>query len=342
MRLPVGACSVLKRRSACCLRAWLSAALAIVLMLGHPAATGADGPASILFVSSHTSSHYLHFVEEARRTLDTTAPERFAITSLPASQLVDTYRTGASGSFDMVVALGTQAARVVNKWRPAAPVLYALIPEASYESLKRSGDLACPSGQCTAIYIDQPLPRLFTVLDAAFAGQRRLGVLLGPTSSQQQSQLAELAGKQGLSLHTALVNEADDLLPALDGILKQSDVLLSIADPLVYNRHTAKSILLTTYRYKVPLLAYSKAYADAGAALSVYSTPRQISRQAAGIIKAYFAGNEHRLPPPQYPQSFKIRINRHVADSLGLDLEHHPKLQSIIKDADDEQAEYSK
>lgn len=313
-----------------------------MLVLAHPFAVAADSPASILFVSSHTSSHYLHFVEEAKRTLDATAPARFATTSLPASQLSDKYRSGASAPFDMVVALGTQAARVVTKWRPAVPVLYALIPKASYESLKRSGHLACPSGQCTAIYIDQPLPRLFAVLDAAFAGQRRLGVLLGPTSSQQQSELAELAGKQGLALHTALVNEADDLLPALDGVLKQSDILLSIADPLVYNRHTAKSILLTTYRYKVPLLAYSRAYADAGAALSVYSTPRQISRQAAGLIKAYFAGNERRLPPPQYPQAFKIRINQHVADSLGLDLEHHPKLQSMIQDADDEQAEYSK
>jgi ABC-type uncharacterized transport system substrate-binding protein len=190
------------------------------------------------------------------------------------------------------------------------------------------------------VYIDQPLPRLLDVLDTAFADRRHPGVLLGPTSEQQNNTLAQLAGQRGLELQTTLISDQDELIPALDKLLRQTDVLLSLPDPLVYNRHTAKSILLTTYRYRVPVLAYSRAYADAGAALSVYSTPAQIARQAAGIVVNFLKSDKTRLPPPQYPEHFRISINRHVSDSLGLNLTGNSRLRSLTSDSDNEQAEY--
>lgn len=315
--------------------------LGAVLLLAPTVDAVARDTVRILFVASQTSARYLHFFEEARQGLGDTASIEFQTSSLPASQLRTRYSNGETGSYDMIVVLGTGAVRPVAEWHPTVPVLYALIPRASYEHLKQSGDLACPAHQCTAIYIDQPLTRLLEVLDAAFGSRRRVGVLLGPTTAAQADSLTGLAGQHGLTLHTAVVRNDDELLPALNEVLKRSDVLLSLADPVVYNRRTAKSILLTTYRYKVPVLAYSRAYADAGAALSVYSTPRQISRQTSAIITAFFRGPDHRLPPPQYPRYYKVRVNRHVADSLGLDLAHNPALQSIGNDTEDEKAEYS-
>ena len=317
---------------------WL---LGAALLLAHTVGAMARDTVSILFVTSHTTAHYLHFVEEARQGLGNAASVEFQTSTLPASQLRTHYRTGETGSYDMIVVLGTGAVRAVAEWRPAVPVLYALIPKASYEHLKQSGALPCPGNQCTAVYIDQPLTRIFDVLEAAFGSRQRLGVLLGPTSAADADALSGLAREHGLTLHTAVVKNDDELLPALNELLKRSDVLLSLADPVVYNRRTAKSILLTTYRYKIPVLAYSRAYADAGAALSVYSTPRQISRQTSAIITAFFRDPDHRLPPPEYPRYYKVRVNRHVADSLGLDLANNPVLQSIGNDIEDEKAEYS-
>ncbi len=314
----------------------LTAVLTIIILFASADFVRADGTVNILFVSSRTSAPYLHFIEKAKLELQAGDPLHVNTVSLPASQLTGERMPGTDHSYDMVVALGKQAAQAIQQWQPKVPVLYALIPKATYDSLRKSGKLACPDNQCTAIYIDQPLQRLFHVLTAAFGEQRRLGVLLGPASLQQQDALIDLAAKTGFFLHTAAVHEQDELLPALNSILKQSDLLLSIADPVVYNRRTAKSILLTTYRYKVPVVAYSKAYADAGATLSVFSTPEQIARQAAGVIKTFFKHDKPGLPLPQHPEHYKIRINRHVADSLGLYLETNPELQSIIKEADNE------
>jgi ABC-type uncharacterized transport system substrate-binding protein len=339
MRLPADACHPEKLRRGC--RPALPGIVLSLLLACLPAiASPADTPANILFVTSHTSTPYLHFIEATRQAfLDDSLP-RPETTEVSASQLIKQHDATDETAFDMVIALGTQAAQALQYRRAQTPALYALIPQTTYKHLRESGRLACPGQLCTAVYIDQPLPRLLDILSAAFGKRQRPGVLLGPTSAQHDKTLENLAGQRGLELQTARIDDQDELLPALDELLKHTDVLLSLPDPLVYNRHTAKSVLLTTYRYRVPVLAYSRAYADAGAALSVYSTPAQIARQAAGIAVDFLKNGKNRLPPPQYPEHFRIRINRHVSDSLGLDLAGNTQLRSLTSDADDEQAEY--
>jgi ABC-type uncharacterized transport system substrate-binding protein len=295
-----------------------------------------DDSASVLFVSSHTSTPYQQFIDQARQSFRAGATPTIASRAVAADQLTGRYDRKSGNAPDMVVALGTRAAEALQHWRPEVPVVYALLSRLAYDELRQSRRLVCPARRCTAVFIDQPMPRVFEVLAAAFPGRQRLGVLFGPTSIEQEQTLARLAANRGFSLRTAVMGTDEDLLPALNRLLRDSDVLLAVPDPVVYNPRTAQSILLTTYRYKVPVMAYSSAYAGAGAALSVYSTPQQIARQTAGIVRGYFSDSARVLPPPQYPRHFTIQINRHVAESLDLEFDNNAELQLIIKEADDD------
>ncbi len=317
------------------LQTGLLIALTLLVFFATPAVRAGD-TSRILFVSSQTSTPYLRFIETARQELQANAAPPIDIVSLPASQLTEQPGGGVEQHYDMVIALGGRAALAIQQWRVKAPVLYTLVPRATYNSLMQSGRVSCPGRVCTAIYIDQPLQRMFRILAVAFTDRRETGVLLGPVSEKQQDELATLAGKTGFHLHTAKVHKPDELMPALDRLLKQAGLLLAIADPVVYNPRTAKSILLTTYHYRVPVVAYSKAYADAGATLSVYSTPEQIAQQTAGIIRTFLTTGKRGLPSPAYPEHYSIRINPHVARSLGLQLDSNAGLQSMIKGANHE------
>ena len=317
------------------LQTGLLTAFTLLLFFTTPA-VWAGNTTRILFVSSQTSTPYLRFIETAKRELQVNSPSRIDIVSLPASQLVGHPGAGVEQHYDMVVALGGRAALAIQQWHTKAPVLYTLIPKATYDGLRQSGRVTCPGQVCTALYIDQPLQRMFRILAVAFAERKEAGILLGPVSGKQQDELATLARKTGFHLHSAEIHKPDELLSALDTLLRHTSLLLAIADPVVYNPRTAKSILLTTYHYRVPVVAYSKAYADAGATLSVFSTPEQIARQTAGIIRVFLEAGKHSLPPPAYPENYTIRINPHVTRSLGLKLDSNPELQSMIKEADHE------
>ncbi len=298
-------------RRACSPALWLGLAL-----LSCAGSLAAAPDLDILFVSSRTSTDYLGFVDITSRTLRRETGRRIATTTLPADEL----GAGMQHDWDVIVSLGSVAARSLRKWDPASPVVYTLIPGSTYASLKTTRQLACPRDQCTAIYIDQPLERLFRITRRAFTGRRQLAVLLGPVSARQKDRLRQLADETGFSLQTATIHETRELLPALDGILKRAELLLSLPDPVAYNRRTAKSILLSSYRYRVPVIAYSKAYAEAGAALSIYSTPEQIAHQTARLLMNFFADRGAGLPGPQYPEQFNVQVNHHVSESLGLEL----------------------
>jgi ABC-type uncharacterized transport system substrate-binding protein len=73
---------------------------------------------------------------------------------------------------------------------------------------------------------------------------------------------------------------------------------------------------LTTYRARIPLVAFSPAYVKAGAVLAVYSTPAQVARRAVEMLRQWQSGRG--LPSPQNPREFEVVVNERVAASLGL------------------------
>ena len=111
-------------------------------------------------------------------------------------------------------------------------------------------------------------------------------------------------------------NDAD-LIPELKKLLESSEAMLAIPDRSIYSRETAESILLTSYRHQKPMFGYSQSYVKAGALASVYSSAKQIARQAAEIaIKSQTASNQ--LPSPQIPKYFSVAVNLQVARSLNI------------------------
>ncbi|MEK9804380.1 MAG: ABC transporter substrate binding protein, partial [Curvibacter sp.] len=115
------------------------------------------------------------------------------------------------------------------------------------------------------------------------------------------------------------VRAEEPIFAGLRKILEESDVLLALADPQIYNSNSIQNILLTSFRAQVPMLAFSPSYVRAGALMAVHSTPRQIGQQAGVLVRGVLQGQP--LGPPQFPLQFEVSVNEHVARSLGLRLE---------------------
>ncbi len=229
----------------------------------------------------------------------------------------------------LYIALGVQACGQLARQNAAslnnAPVLCTLLPRQSFEYLLRDTGRQVGS-DFSALYLNQPLARQLDLIRLALPRARRVGVLLGvaPGTRQVEEQLAELARERGLRLTSARVDIGDPLFPGLKQVLDESDVLLALADPQIYNSHTIQNILLASFRAKVPMQAFSPAYARAGALLALYSTPEQIGTQVAMLARDALVeqnGKVRGFGPPQHTQLFEVSVNAHVARSLGLQLD---------------------
>lgn len=214
------------------------------------------------------------------------------------------------------VALGTEAATALAQTRTKAPVLNALLPRSSFERVLRLSGRKASAG-FNVLQLDQPLQRQLALIRLALPKARRLGVVWGPDSLPKAAALRSLASGQGLALQEARLDDETSLFAALKSVLDSSDVLLAVADPLVFNSSNIQNILMTTIRAQVPLVAFSPAYVRAGALLAVYSTSPQVGDQAAQWVLDVLA---NRVVPELAlePLDFEISVNEQVARALGL------------------------
>lgn len=229
---------------------------------------------------------------------------------------------------DLIVTVGTQAARLTARLNPPAPVLHTLLPRQAFDEMAKEYRLnASGAGRRhSAIFLDQPLSRQLDLMQAALPELRRVAVLLGPATAQLESELASAARQRNLTVSPKRLADAGGLIPALEDLLEGSDALLALPDPLVYQSRTIHYLLITTYRQKVPVVGFSKALVEAGALLGVYSTPAQIGRQAGEIAQQALSHPGRALPPPRHPKYFTIAVNRRVAASLGIPIEDEQTL----------------
>jgi ABC-type uncharacterized transport system substrate-binding protein len=218
---------------------------------------------------------------------------------------------------ELVIALGVKALEASSKLKHTTPVLGIFTPLPSYNSLllKSRRDL----GNFSAIVLDQPYSRQISLIKLVLPEARRLGVLLGPTSSQYAEFVKEEGEESNYSVLEESVAQDAELIPKLKRLLETTDALVAIPDPTIFNRETAQPILLTSYRHLKPIFGYSQSYVRAGALAAVYSSTTQLAKQAAEIaIRSQQAPNE--LPPPQAPKYFSVIVNYQVARSLNIPL----------------------
>jgi len=231
----------------------------------------------------------------------------------------DALPAGVPADAHLLVAVGTLAAEAVAALPGDTPVLAVLVPRAWYI---QSGQARLADGRrpVSALFLDQPFERQARLIRLAFPDARRVGVLLGADQQRLVDDLAAALRSQRLQLVHAQLTLGERLVSPLERVLAESDLLLAVPDPQVFNPATAQSLFLTSYRYRNPVVGYSRSLTRAGALLSLHSSPAQIGRQTAEWLLAALSGPTVRLPEAGYPAYFSVSVNEQVARSLGFAL----------------------
>ena len=287
----------------------------LVLLLGWLLSATMSVAASVLVVSSERSAAYEEAAEALMAELERGGVGRTEVEFVTASE----WSQGNDRSSKLIVTLGFEAAQALVSSDVRTPVLSALLPRSSFERVLRVSGRKV-SSQLSAIYLDQPLNRQVALIRLALPSVRRIGVLWGAESLIHAPSLRLLAPSSGFQFVEANVIASEPLFPGLKRVLDDSEVLLALADPTVYNSNTIQNVLLASFRARVPVLAFSPAYVRAGALLALYVTPTQVGQQVASVVRGVLQGKA--LPSsPAYAQNFSVAVNGHVARSLGLALD---------------------
>ena len=215
---------------------------------------------------------------------------------------------------DLIITVGSAAARALGSMETSIPVLNTLIPQSVYRSLVQQQP-GCR--RHSAIFIDQPISRQVRLAGLMFPERKEYGLLLGPLSIRRQPEIGALQTVAAVNLNVMSVGAGESTMAAGRELLRDNELILAINDPLVLSRENAKWLLYVAYQRRLPVIGFSKAYVTAGAAGAVYSLPGQIGRQAAELARAWHASGETCLPAAEFPRYFNVAVNRAVSESLG-------------------------
>lgn len=192
------------------------------------------------------------------------------------------------------------------------------------QARQQLGDSAHPS--ITLLWSDPPAARQLRLIRQLLPSVRRIGLLYGHNSRFLVNEIRAQATAQGFSTQLWFWPDTDDSRP-LNRVLDESEVLLGIDDPDLYNSLTIKSILLASYSRKRPLIGPTAAFVRAGSLSSSYSDQQDWLDTLDELLDQ---------PPRQWPQSayptrYKVLGNARVAHSLaietGSDTEQAERLQ---------------
>lgn len=297
-------------------RIWLLAGLLLGLVL--PARAGLD----VAVVVSQRGGAHAAFAQAFSRAAAGLG-HRVLDAGTPAEGLDDV----ALARADLVVASGDAALSAALRLNPR-PTLAVMIGQARFDALR----MAHPDRPLSAFTLDQPAERQFRLLKAVLPDARRAGVLLGLERGDRVD-LERAAAASGLDLFVRVIGDEAELIRGLEAVLRDSDSLIAVPDAMLSSPSAARSILLTSYRFQKPIVAFSRAYVDAGALAAIFTTPEQVAADLIAWLRLQ-KDESVQLPPPRGPASFDIAVNRQVARALGLSVADDAELLRLIATGD--------
>ena len=308
--------------------AWL---LTVICTVAPANAAPPGSPTRIVVLQSAAGGPYQEFTQSFTQTLNAADPKSVTPIKVLISGIDTTQQLAALSGTDLLVAVGTNATEVALRSKTPAVLLSVLVPRSTAEQLATATGV--PPRQVTTIYLDQPIARYFALIRLVIPRASKVGMILGPVTRTEKTQLDLAARQSRISpLFAVMPMDSDNPLPALETILQDSDALLALPDPVVYNRYTLSPVLLTTFRYRIPVIGFSEALVNAGALAGVYSQPDQIGQQAAEMITSHSLTGGGR-----YPRYFRVSFNQAVANALDLSLPNRKSVENLLKTPTGEQ-----
>ncbi|WP_434577896.1 ABC transporter substrate-binding protein [Pseudomonas sp. Z5-35] len=168
--------------------------------------------------------------------------------------------------------------------------------------------------QLSLLWSDPPIARQLRLIRKVLPQVRRVGVLFDRHSEFLLKDLRQAATPLGLEIVSERWDDTNDSRP-LQRLLGQSDVLLGLDDPDLYNPKTVKNVLLSSYARQRALIGPSAAFVKAGSLASTYSD----QEDWLAILDDLLDRPTATWPRALYPARFKILSNQQVARSLGIE-----------------------
>lgn len=271
----------------------------------------ANANARLLLMASQESPLYRSFQQGFESGLN-----KISLAQGTIYILAEDYRFGDKpDSGNIIIAAGVEAAKRLANLKPGdSKIIYTMLPQSSYQWLSDNNLLV---NNHHVLFVDQPPYRFVNLAKIAFPSLNTLNYLYGGVSAVHMQDLKIAADQNQLQCDGVDLKSQRRLLSTLDSLVKESELVLVLPDPILFDRRTVQALLLASLHQQIPVLAYSESYVRAGALLALFSSPEQLGRQTAELVNCLLGGCQEFSEYRHYPKYFSVHLNNVVARQMG-------------------------
>ncbi len=273
--------------------------IALILMLWVACAVGAQAARIDIIVPPGNAAH-----------ADLARAARHALLQRDANLQIDIREAGDGRDASLAIAIGD----LLLPWSISSANRYPATIN-FYVNSSRFNTIDGRHAKQSALFRDQPIERQLRLAALILPRDARFAMLYG-NDGPPPGYDKLVAGRAPI---TAIdVSQRSDWPRTIAELMLDHNALIAIDDPLLYNRDTIRSVLLTTYRRGRVVIGPSRPFVNAGSLASAYTSSDQYLNQLADMVFHFLRRGV--LPMPQYPAAFRVAVNRQVADSLNLEI----------------------
>lgn len=228
---------------------------------------------------------------------------------------------------DMILALGTRAAREIAGQEKDIPIVYAMVlamPDDSQEkpSLQSQKNV-------TGATLNIPLETQLDDIQKVFPDVRHIGIISNPSKTKRIVESARfMAESRGLSLHVAWATNEQDVPTALRQLRDSIEVLWMIPDATVLTPRSSRYIIFELIKSGIPVIGLSAAYVKAGAVMALDCDYEDIGRQSGELASRILGGQSPAGLPETAPRLYTRALNLKIREHLRVQMD-----ESVIGDS---------
>ncbi|MFH1313176.1 MAG: ABC transporter substrate-binding protein [Candidatus Eisenbacteria bacterium] len=222
-------------------------------------------------------------------------------------------RTGAA----VILALGTDAAKLVKEAHTAVPTVFSMVSEPGQSGLLNAGTNG--GSPMTGVCLDVPVETQFSSLLDVVPRASKIGVVYNPDESQFIVDAARsAANRMNLGLVTYPVHSEAEVPEALTALRPRIDALWLVSDRMVLTTQSLQYVFLFTFQTNLPLMGLSEHFVKMGALCAVGPDYRDIGMQSGEFAVQILGGRDPEELPMAAPRKVLLSLNLRTAEIIGL------------------------
>jgi len=211
----------------------------------------------------------------------------------------------------LIVTIGTLATQTAIKEAGDIPIVAALVPNP--DDLK--------TGNATGVGLDFSPETQFQWLQRLLPDAKTVGVVFNPKKSARRIEAATQAARSlGLTLVTKQAETPQALTEALKSLANDTKVLWAITDSTLFSPQTAETVLLFSFRNRIPVAGLSTSWVKAGALYALDRDYLDLGAQCGEMAGKIIQGTKANSLPPTTPRKVVYALNLKTATHLKLDI----------------------